>query len=173
MVDGRITFKVDGADFEIDEALEDWAVVGCGGERWLGHIDNMIDFSRDYGDGPTGGRTLIGTDAPALALLRPAIELSSLAQTVAVVVMDEIVNGRTLRVPKEGMQAIYDGIFPLNKLSLHRVTVRWTSIQLCAEMSNAARAICLSTVKNAIDRAQGKDSRVQRAGGGGLYPGRQ
>jgi hypothetical protein len=159
MVDGKISFKVDGADFEIDESLRDWAIVGCGGERWLGLVENSAAIAR------------IDRDVP-IAVLRPGIELASLAQTVAVVVMDEIVNGRTLRVPKEGMQAIYDGIFPFNKLSLHRVAVRWTSVQRCAQMSNAARAICLSTVKNAIDRAQGKDSRVQRAGGGGLYPGR-
>jgi hypothetical protein len=160
MGDGKISFKVDGSDFEIDESLKDWAIVGCGGERWLGLVSNMVAF--DVSD------AIVDLGVPAV--LRPGIELASLAQTVAVVTMHDQHNRL---VPKEGMQAIYDGLFPLNKLSLHEVRVRWTSMQLCREMSHAARALCLGVVRYAVDRAQGKDTRVQQARPGGIIPSRQ
>ena len=147
MGDGKISFKVDGADYEIDESLKDWAVVGCGGERWLGCIVGglfdlrLVRFKQEV-------------------CLKPGLELSSLAQTVAIVVIE--------RQPKEGMTAMHDGVFAFNKLSMHPVLVRWTSIQQCIEMSKASHAVCLSIVKGAIERAQGNDRRVQPGRPGGI-----
>ena len=164
MGDGKISFKVDGQDVEIDESLKDWAVVGCGGERWLGQVRGLEWMASGVARDPFGILAAGELKDIPIVNICPGIELSSLPQTVIVLLME--------RQPKEGMQAVHDGMFLFNKLSMHPVPLRWVSIQWCALMSKASHGVCLSIVRSAIDRAMGVDRRVQRAGGG-LIPGRQ
>jgi hypothetical protein len=124
-------------DIEVNEHLNGWELVGSADGRWLGRV--LAEKENDW------------------LVLQPALELASIAR-----------NPLTVMIPgkgqAEGMVAVFDAAFPMDKFSLHPIRVKATSRQASGEMSEDLRIRLLACIKTAVDRVKPSISVIGGAG---------
>jgi hypothetical protein len=114
-------------DIEVNERLEGWELVGSGDGRWLGRV--MAEKENDW------------------IVLQPFLELASISR-----------NPVTAMIPGkgqvEGMVAVFDAAFVMDKFSLHPISLKATSRQASPGMSEDLRLRLLACIKTAVERAR-------------------
>lgn len=114
-------------DIEVNETLVGWELIGSADGRWLGRV--LAEKDGDW------------------VVLQPCLELASIAR-----------NPLTAMIPGkgqvEGMVAVFDAAFVMDKFSLHPIRVKATSRQASGEMTEDLRLRLLACVKTAVERAR-------------------